>query len=187
MDNEQFKGRVVAVVERNGYDDSDWYATYAVEVDGGYEFKRALVGTTRFAWDGHLPPVDATDEVFAAYKAQREAVWAKYDAEQAEAKAGTVDKGKRVVVVAGRKYKGKSGEVFWKGEDQYKPSYGSGFKHYRVGVKFDDGEKGFLPADQCRVEGFDPEVVYSDEPSLGVMQAMLAAWPSPQYRAVAVA
>lgn len=171
------KGRVLVVVEENGYDDSDWYATYAEDAeDGGYKFRRVLVGSTRFGGFDPMPKVDASHEMFTAYLAARKAAFDKYDAERAEDAAATPDKGKRVVVVGGRKYKGKMGHVFWRGEDQFRRGYG-GYQPMRVGVKFDDGEKGFLPEDQVRVEGYEQFGVPSG-PSLGYMRALMAAWPS---------
>lgn len=71
-------------------------------------------------------------------------------------------KGKRVLVVEGRKHKGKIGVVFWHGRDQYAGrQYGDSFQKaasdatgkwgFRVGVKTDTGEKFFIGAERVQI------------------------------------
>ena len=73
------------------------------------------------------------------------------------------DKGKRVVVIDGRKYKGKSGVVFWHGADKFSPAWRysdaaqrvmteiMGRYGYRVGIEADDGTRFFVSADKVEV------------------------------------
>lgn len=71
------------------------------------------------------------------------------------------DKGKRVRVIGGVKYKGLEGIVFWHGKDRY--SYAGrydgnalqaslrearGKYGFRIGIKTDQGEKFFIAADK---------------------------------------
>jgi len=76
---------------------------------------------------------------------------------------GRPNVGCRVTVVEGRKHIGKTGEVFWHGKDAYSKSrYGSPFQNscsnivgtygFRVGVKTEEGEKFFVPANYVKVE-----------------------------------
>lgn len=58
-------GKVVALRERNGYDDSDFYATYLGE-DGG--FHETQYATTRGWTYPNGASVDATPEIHAAYR-----------------------------------------------------------------------------------------------------------------------
>lgn len=152
---EDFEGRVVAVRERNGYNDSDFYALTAVDTEDGVKFEWKQYGTTRFPFMLQVG-VNATAEVEAEYAKQYEAARAKFEAECQEYEAATVAKGKQVTVVAGRKVpKGKQGEVRWVGVDKYAPAWG-GFKKYRVGVKF-EGEQDltFMSMDNVRVTGYE--------------------------------
>lgn len=115
--------------ERNGYDDSDFYATVWNPEKGAPE--QIVFATTRgWTYPNHAE-ADATPEVVAAFKAWR-AECARKAKEHADAKERrTVRIGKRVKVVKGRKVpQGTEGVVFWHGAGDYGP---------RVGVRDDAG------------------------------------------------
>ena len=77
---------------------------------------------------------------------------------------GRPNVGARVTVVDGKKHIGKTGDVFWHGKDKYSKAfmYGSPFSQscsnivgtygFRVGIKTEEGEKFFVPAECVKVE-----------------------------------
>lgn len=149
---EPWTGTCVKVREHNGYDDSDWIATYY----DGEKFVEALCGSTRFAFPVSAT-VDATPEIFELWRieCERRKEAARIEREKAEAENPTV--GKRVEVVKGRKYKGLVGEIFWRGVNQFRTYYKNGYNdpdrlyNQTVGVKTEDGTKFFVPADYVAV------------------------------------
>jgi hypothetical protein len=164
-------GCVVTTRERNGYDDSDFYAIY-----WDPEAKRlneVEYATTRFATDGNSAYADAKDgpywdEIQAwlrnfNVKQIREAEIARW---QQEAYYSCLpQKGAKVKVVKGRKVpKGTEGIVFWTGERQ---RYGWDFYHGshdsnvpgRIGFKDAKDNTWWTDAGNVEVLIEDPEDV----------------------------
>lgn len=130
----EYKGAVLALGERNYYDDSDFYAVVWDEAAG--KIREIEYGTTRFAGGGNAI-IDATDEV----RAKADDYLVRWALEKLirddKADARRVAKGKRVRVVKGRKVKiGTEGLVFYMGER----SYGYGSRATRIGIALDDDE-----------------------------------------------
>lgn len=139
----EYVGEVVEVYERNGYDDSDFFA---VAFHNGYPIKIMYATTRGWSYANHAE-VDAPPELmeaYAAYRAQRAAERAAHIKGLADlvAKKGDevlvrVLKGKNLI------YDGHTGEVFWVGENKFK-RYG-----HTVGVKMADGNKIFVDAERA--------------------------------------
>ena len=134
---ETYVGKVLETYERNGYNDSDFYAI--VWDDEKNDLIHKEVATTRFYSEGYGAEVDATDEVKEKALAVRKAYYLKFTTESAVEKAKTIERGKMVEVTSGRKNRGVMGEVFWVGHPE-KFSYYSK-EHRSVGIKLND-EKG---------------------------------------------
>lgn len=149
----EYEGCVINTYERNGYHDSDFYATVWDEE------KQAVVDieydTTR-AGGGGYATIDATEEtlrkVYRYYKRIGRKQFCIFNEEQAK----QFGKGDQIVVVRGRKVKkGTVGLVFWKG---------SCYNHYsrrnedRVGIEV-DGEKIFLPADYVERSDWEAHLI----------------------------
>ncbi len=126
------QGMVLSTGERNGYDDSDFYAN--VWDEATQSIKQVEYATTRGWTYPNGASVDASPEVQA-----KAAAWV---AEQKRViEAATVRVGKTVQVVRGRKLPiGTVADVFWMGPDKYK-KYGK-----RVGLRLLDGTKVFIDA-----------------------------------------
>jgi len=150
--NQSYVGAVLMTYERNGYDDSDFFAIVYDEATDS--LKHVEYASTRgYTYDCGAR-VDATEEVKAkAREVLRRASFRSLTAAAAnEAEAPEV--GKAVTVVKGRKVPvGTAGTVVWKGVDAYKSKYGS--THYRVGVKDASGTVHWTSADNVRV--VDPQ------------------------------
>lgn len=115
---ERYRGQVIREYERNGYDDSDFYAV--VWDEEKQEPRHVMWGTTR-AWTYACGcVVDATPEVLEKYNAwckRRDAAWAAYH--KLEAKYIPA-KGKIIRSTTRRgKAKGKQGMVTWVGSSLY--------------------------------------------------------------------
>lgn len=140
----KYVGAVLETRERNGYDDSDFYAVVWDEAE--QRVKEVEYGSTRFWTYPNYAKVDATDEVKAkarAYAYQKALEQAKGEA-VAQAKTPAV--GKSVKVLKG-KQKGKEGVVFWAKEqgNPFAPRYSWRAKPaLRVGV--DTGTERFFTA-----------------------------------------
>lgn len=146
---ERFRGRILALKEMNGYDDSDFYAF--VEHDDG-KFDWFEYATTRFG-SNYRGAVDATEEVRARYTAWWLDRQATAQEAQTEYEEAMLAKGKRAKVVKGRKFKGQEGEIRWIGVDQYKSNYHQ--TAMRVGLFLDGAETqklSFVPATQILLE-----------------------------------
>lgn len=152
----EYEGAVLQTFERNGYDDSDFYAIVYDEATDS--IKHVCYATTRGWTYANYATVDATPEVLA--KAQRAA----YEADvrvaqmQDEWNSTTIAKGKQVAVVGTgknedrpRRWKGEiieagtEGTVFWIGVDSFRSS--RWHTSYRLGVELADGRKVFGPDD----------------------------------------
>lgn len=146
----EYVGCVLSTYERNGRDDSDWYAICwdrerqkVVEVE--YD-------TTR-AGGGGFAEIDATEEVLReVYRWYKQMGRELFDARTNPAEAKKVRKGDTIKVIRGRKIpKGTEGVVFWVGTryNQY-----SHCDEERVGIEV-DGERMFLSTDYVEVIGWE--------------------------------
>ena len=150
---QSYVGHVLSTYERNGYDDSDFYAVVYDEATDS--IKHVEYASTRgYTYDCGAR-VDTTEEVKAkAREVLRRASFARITSAAAAA-AKEPEKGKTVRVVKGRKVPvGTEGVVVWKGVDSYNPGKWSGPK-YRVGVKDAEGTVHWTAA--SNVEVVDPQ------------------------------
>lgn len=138
----QYEGCVLDTYERNGYDDSDFYAVCWDEE------KQAVVeveyDTTRCGAGG-IAEIDATEETLRdAYRYYKRLGRSLFDNRTNIEQAKRYSKGDMVVVTRGRKIqKGTEGMVFWVGTryNQY-----SRRDEGRVGIEV-SGKRMFLPAE----------------------------------------
>jgi hypothetical protein len=107
------EGLVVSTSERNGYDDSDFFAEVWNEEKGDTE--SILYASTRGWTYPNNAVIDATPEVLQKLAAVKEKRRAAREAAIAEVKAMTPDIGKQVEIVGGSN-KGATGRVFWFGK-----------------------------------------------------------------------
>lgn len=132
-----FTGCVLGLSERNGYHDSDFYATVWDEKQGCV--RTIEDGTTRFYAPSKYSRADATEEVVAKARAwwNRE-IGPKQAYSVLMRQRAFIDVGCNVEVVSGRKIaKGTVGEVFWRGKDAFN-------RHaHRIGIRLADGSKVF--------------------------------------------
>jgi len=150
------EGAVVALREMNGYDDSDFYATYYdPESDS---FKEIMYATTRGWTYAAGAAIDATVEVAAKYEAYLDAQYKAAKKRAAELEAKKPRKGKRCRILAKRgkaaKFAGQVGEIFWTGERR--SAYGTWSYGTRVGVDV-NGERVFVNEGGIEVVAADEE------------------------------
>ncbi len=167
----RYEGAVLREYERNGYDDSDFYA----DVWTGETIRSIEYASTRGWTYGNSARVDATPEVLAAAAAF--AARLNFDSlKLADEKQATnpAVKGRRVKVVKGRPANSKTkalidygteGEVFWVGAQVNYNRY-IRIPEYRVGVRTDDGQTFFTPAKN--VEVLNPEQYRTPDEDLKV-------------------
>lgn len=154
----RFVGATLSWYERNGYEDSDWYAIVWNEEKQCVE--EIEYQTTRGPGCGHVE-IDATEEVVRkVYNYYRRIGRAVFDSQTNPAQAKKVRKDDMVKVVRGRKIpKGTVGKVFW---------IGSVFNYYshsneeRVGIEV-DGEKKFLPLEYVEVIDWESRLIHGKE------------------------
>lgn len=150
-----YEGAVLYTYERNGYDDSDFYAiVWDAEAEG---FKHICYASTR-GWTYHNgAKVDATPEVIAAAEAKlAELLTARFIA-AATAEASKPTKGKMVRSTTTRgKNKGIEGKVMWYGQDSYRDSRYVTF--FKVGIKV-EGEAKLRYIDADKAEVISPEPI----------------------------
>lgn len=182
---EQFgAGTCVAMIEKNGYHDSDFYGVFAKsDGEGGYTFEKVMTGSTAYG-GGFVPNPDATDEVLTAYRAKRAEVMDGITAARAARAERVPAIGKTVTFVEAitrgknKTAAGATGTVFYRDVNGYDPMWRikSGSRTYRVGVEFEDGRKVFAPESKVRVTGFEDE----DVPNMDsvVDYVVAAAWPA---------
>lgn len=150
----EYAGCVLRTYEKNGYDDSDWYAVCWDQE------KKAVVDikydTTR-AGGGGSAVVDATDDVIRqAYRYYWSLGRSFFDTRSNPDEAKRIRVGDAVKVVRGRKIKkGSEGGVFWVGTRKNLYTYRN---ENRVGVEI-DGERVFLPAEYVEVVGWEQRLV----------------------------
>ena len=136
-----YEGAVLGTYERNGYDDSDFYA---VVWDADEQRLRTVeYATTRAATYGNSASADVTDEVLAEVREwARGQLFGRYDLRRGwDRETASVDR--EVRVTRGRKVpKGTEGRVVGRGQ-----SYNQWERHseWRVGIETTDGERVFIP------------------------------------------
>lgn len=141
-----YEGCVLALREINGYDDSDFVAVCWDEEQG--RVVRYTYATTRCWTYLNGAKVDASDELRVAIGERIvESLAASVSRVVGEVKA-TVVRGAVVRVVAGRKYVGRAGEVFWVGERKNPYNYRW---ETRVGFKAENDDSVFVPVEQVQV------------------------------------
>lgn len=154
---EAIRGRTLAVREINGYNDSDFRAL--VEHENG-AFGWITTGSTAVG-GGFIAEADATDDVKARY-----IEWWERKNKTVQAGLTTYQEtipsvGKAVEVRGGRKHAGKTGEITWYGEDQFKSN-----RHttaYRARIRTPEGEEFYVPADYLWVRNSRGEFVEAAE------------------------
>lgn len=136
------KGLVLALGEKNGYDDSDFYAL--VWDAEKAEPRKVYYATTRAWTESNYAEVDATLEVLAAYDRYLAQQALRRAEEAVRREAATVRHGKRVRVVKGRKVPhGTEGIVHW---------IGAGFGgRTRVGLTDAAGQAHWIDAQNVEV------------------------------------
>jgi len=92
----------VANREINGYDDSDFMATFLIE--GTCEFEEIMTGSTRFGGGSYFTKINASDEVKEMYRA-----W--LTAQSTIRESRIVRVGKECTILKSRKNKDKVGKI----------------------------------------------------------------------------
>lgn len=181
----EYTGKVLAKYEKNGYNDSDFYAV--VETDKPGVFTTVEYASTRGWTYLNGATVDATPEVVARYEAFRKDLFEGLRKERAEAAKRVLTVGMAVTVDRPRsKHNGVTGVVKWVGVNKYGRArdygFGLGLNAYRVGVNTGT-ETVFVPADYVKVnvdgEWVDPEPPGA-EPGRGFGYFVADTWRDPQ-------
>ena len=149
-------GTTLSTRERNGYNDSDFYALYW-DMESGRAIEIEY-GTTRFPTYHSGATIDATPEIIALYKDSLRLAREKQVEAGKRVMASLPENGRRVRVFKGRKVAiGTEGVVFWHGCDKYKTYYRNGYNRpdefFRLGILTDAGERLFLAGTNCKVIG----------------------------------
>lgn len=129
-------GRVLDKTRESSFRETDYYAI--VWNDDAHEPDRVRYNTTAFA-GSHLAEIDADDDVRTYFEWHKHMTRIRTVAYSAVEDAREVVRGKRVETPDG------PGDVFWIGASKF-PPYSD-----RVGVKLDDGGKGFFDASKVTV------------------------------------
>jgi hypothetical protein len=124
---EESVGKVISLREKNGYHDSDFFATYWCEIEN--KPKTIEYGTTR-AYSRGNAFIDATEDVLKKYKMynfeieQTTKMWVnEYNITK---NLLDIVKGDNVSIIRGRKHKGSQGQIIWIGKCNFtnKTKYG---------------------------------------------------------------
>lgn len=158
-------GCVLSTYERNGYDDSDFYAVVWNDEQG--KPQHICYATTRGWTYPNGAVVDATPEVLAKYEAWQRKVSEDKRREDDVRQAKMPYKGRAVEVTSGRKVKiGTIATVFWFGEDKYRSTrydnpmadalglHKYNASRYRIGIEWVESgskRKEFIPAQNVTV------------------------------------
>ena len=166
-----YEGKVVNWFERNGHEDSDWYAEVWDDEEGN--LKQILFMTTRCCSSGHAE-LDATDDVlrkvYRVKKAIAKAAFRRYNLEQAKA----FRKGDTARILKGRKVKkGLEVHVFWAGTVYNRYSRQD---EERIGVEV-DGEKVFISAENAEPVGWEKRLIHGRERKQLIREKALALMP----------
>ena len=132
-----FEGCVIRLWERNGYEDSDFYAE-CIDLERG-KIVDVEYDTTRFGGCGRAY-VDLQEEVYKKYlRLSFDREFEEY-VKMVRKEEESVAKGKFMKVVKGRSVPvGVVGECIWVGEKNYNP-YGRGLPTKRVGIRDAEGK-----------------------------------------------
>jgi hypothetical protein len=152
---ETYAGCVLATYERNGYNDSDFYAV-VWDTESGMIRSVCYGSTSYWSYHNHAS-VDATPEVIEAAREYALKVYVRVFTDQATRDALVPYVGCIVRSTTTRgKNKGIVGEVKWRGLDRYQDN--RFVSNYRVGILV-EGEENlrYLPETSCEV--VDPEPV----------------------------
>ena len=171
-----YEGAVLDTYERNGYDDSDFYAV----VWNGEAVTDVCYASTR-GWTYHNgASVDATPETEAAALAWYRARWETGENARQDEEAVTVSPGKTVRSLTTRgKNVGITGEAKWFGPVDRRygvPIYAT----QRIGVQV-AGERGYRFVARDRLEVVDPAPVDRAAIAEQAKTAAPANWRSAQY------
>lgn len=168
----QYEGCVLNWYERNGYDDSDWYATC-------WDCERKTIvevmfDTTRCGGGGHAE-IDATPdvlrEVYRYWKAIGKSL---FDGKTNPEQAKRIYVGDAVRVTGGRKFpKGAVGNVFWRGtcRNPY-----SGREEERVGIEV-DGCRQFVGESQVELVGWEKRLMTGRDRKRRIQNFAVASMP----------
>ncbi len=172
-----YEGCVLNWFERNGYNDSDWYAEVWDEDDQCV--KEVEYMTTRCGSSGRAE-LDATGDVlrkaYRYYKAIAKKDFEWYNLRQAK----EIRKGDNVLIVKGRKVKkGSVVPVFWAGT-RYNPY--SRMEEDRIGVEV-DGERIFISAGNAEVVGWEDRLLHGKKRKEMIRKMTINLVPYP-YRHV---
>ena len=149
-----YEGCVLSHYERNGYEDSDWYAVVWDEEE--QEVKNVEYMTTRFPSSGDAK-VDATKDVLRKAYRYYKKLATPYVDRQILQDAARIRKGDVVRIVKGRKVKiGSEVTVFWAGT-RYNPY--SRVNENRIGVEV-NGERIFIASQNAEVVGWENRVLH---------------------------
>jgi hypothetical protein len=151
-----FEGRVLCEYEKNGYNDSDFFAV--VWNDETDSIKVIEYGSTRHG--GYYGcSIDATPETIAKAKEWKANVLAAEKFEKDLLISGLAEKGKLATVANAKgknaRFNGMQGVVFWEGVDKFAPHYLAKYgANRRVGLEF-DGEKAFFSGEEVHVNNHE--------------------------------
>lgn len=151
-------GCVINTYERNGYDDSDFYAVCwdeAAQAVVEIEYDTTRCGSSGYA------EIDASTEVLRkAFRYYYNCARAEFDKKWNAIQAKQVKVGDTLNVVRGRKIKpGSQGTCFWIGTRRNFYTYRD---ETRVGIEI-DGEKHFLPIEYVEVIGWEARLIKGKE------------------------
>lgn len=153
----RYEGKVLNWYERNGHDDSDWYAE--VWNDETKQIEEVLFMTTR-CWCNGTAECDATDDVLReVYRRQKKYAAARYDQENI-LQAKKIQRGDTVRIVKGRKVpKGTEANCFWAGR-----TYNMYSRHFedRIGIEV-NGERVFIAAENAEPLEWEKRLVRGRE------------------------
>lgn len=168
----EFVGCTLDKFERNGYEDSDFYAV--VWDEDSQKIAYVEYDTTRAPGCGYAK-IDATGDVLRkAYRYYKNEAKVRFDRFQNPYLAKEVRKGDTVSVVRGRKIpKGTSATVFWIGE---RYNYYSYKNEKRVGIEF-DGRREFLPLDYVEVVNWEARLVHGKSRKKMIREKAIQSMP----------
>ncbi len=168
----QYAGCVLSTYERNGYDDSDWYAICWDEEQ--QKVVHVEYDTTRCGGYG-TAEIDATPEtlrkVYRYYKSNAKSI---FDTRINPLQAKKIQVGEEVVVVRGRKIpKGTVGKCFWLGTC-YNPY--SRKDERRAGIEA-DGERFFVPEEYIEPVDWESRLMKGKDRKNAIRLAAIDALP----------
>lgn len=168
----EYAGCVLSTWERNGYDDSDYYATVWDEdlqkvIDVEYD-------TTR-AGGGGWAEIDATTEVLRkAYRYYYNISRAIFDNRWNINQAKEVKKGDKVIIIKGRKVPvGTVATCFWAGVRYNRFAYRD---EKRLGIEV-DGERIFIAAENAEPVDWENRLIHGKQRKERIRKGALGEMP----------